>query len=97
MSKTYPTKGVAKAVEVGPIFHFLCENVTGIALACNMEDFDAAILDPFLGVVVPKFHMAHILYGGSVSQIDGGFVVIVHQGGFGGVGEGSSSHTKSIV
>ena len=53
-------EGVTKAAEVGPVFHLLCEDITGIALACNMEDLDAAILNPFTGAVVPKLHMAHI-------------------------------------
>ena len=71
-------EGVTKAEEVGPIFHLLCENITGITLACNMEDLDAAILNPFMGAVVPKFHMAHILHGGSVGLFDGNFVVVVN-------------------
>ena len=52
---------------------------TGITLAGNMEDLDAAILNPFMGTVVPKFHiMAHIFHGGSVGPVHSGFVVIVN-------------------
>ena len=29
--------------EVGPVLHLLLEDVTGIALACNMDDLDEAI------------------------------------------------------
>ena len=71
-------EGVTKAAEVGPIFHLLCENFTGIALACDMEDLDAAILNPFTGAVVLKFHMAYILHSGGVIPIDSGFVVVIN-------------------
>ena len=71
-------EGVMKAVEVIPVFHLICEDITGSALACNMEDLDAAIVDPFTGAVVPKLQMSHILHGCSVGPIDGSFIVIVN-------------------
>ena len=51
---------------MGPGFHLLCQDVTGITLACDMEDFDEVILNPFTGSVVTKFQMGHILHGGSI-------------------------------
>ena len=63
--------------EVGPAFYLLCEDVTGITLACDMEDLGEAVLNPFAGSVVSEFQMAHILHGGSVGPIHGYFVVIV--------------------
>ena len=65
-------------MKVGPVFHLFCENVTGIALACNVEDLDEAILNPFAGSIVSEFQMAHILHGSNVGPIHGGFIVIVN-------------------
>ena len=61
-----------------------------------MEDLGAAILDPFTGAVVPKFHIAHVLHGGSVGPIDSSFIVVVNKGGFRVVSKGRASHIKSI-
>ena len=71
-------EGVTKAAEVGPVFHLLGEDVTGIALACNVEDLDEAILNPFTGSVVTEFQMVHILHVSSVGPIHGGFIVIIN-------------------
>ena len=42
-------------VEVYPIFHLFCEDITGIIFAGNMENFDEVILNLFTDSIVPKF------------------------------------------
>ena len=81
---------------MSPIFHLPGEDVAGIALACNMEDVDAAILNSFAGAVVTEFQMAHILHGGSVGPVDSGFVVIVDERRCGVINKGNASHIKTI-
>ena len=89
-------EGVSKLAEVIAIFHLLGEDVAGVALAGNVEDFDGAILYSFAGAVFLEFQMANILHGGGVSPDGGGGVVIVYEGSLGVIEEWSSSYVEAI-
>ena len=90
-------EGVPKVAEVGAILHLLGEDVARVALAGNVEDIDGAVLNPFAGAVLTEFQMADVLHGGSVCPDGSSFVVIVDEGRFGVINEGSSSHIITIT
>jgi hypothetical protein len=78
-------EGVAMVAKVGSVVHFLSENVGNVGFAADMFDGDHAISNPFASGILPILNVA-IAFGGHVATpFEKGAVVVVQDGGMGGI------------
>ncbi len=80
-------KGVAKAAKVGSILHFLSENVSNVGFSADMLDGEHATSNPLVNGILTILNVA-IAFGGHIMTLfDTGIVVLVQDGGTGGIAD----------
>ncbi len=85
-----------QTAKMSAIFHFLGENVTGIAFTSNVEDLDNLVLNPLTDFGFAKFEMANPFGSKVTSPVNHSFVVVVKYGGAINVGKRNTNLDKSL-
>jgi hypothetical protein len=65
--------------------HFLSENIGNVGFAADMLDGDCAISNPLLSGILTILNVAIAFGGHIVTPFDTGIVVVVQDGGMGGM------------
>ena len=84
---SFDKDAITEATEVGPVLHFLCEDVDRFDLAFNMMGDDALVLDVFSDLVFPQVEVLDALGCQGLVPVDAALVIVLHVRGIVSVGK----------
>ncbi len=82
--------------KMSAVFHFLGEDITGVAFASNVVDLDNLVLNPFTDLGFAKFEMAKPFCGKVASPVNHSFVIVVEYVGAINVGKRNTDLDKFL-
>ncbi len=76
-----------KMMEIFPVLHLFSENVGNVGFAGDVLNSNHAASNPFLSCIFTIFDVAIVFGGHVVTPLDTCIIVIVQDGGTGGIGD----------